>query len=170
MPTKLERLLFAQGGKCFFCSQHLPRAEASVEHLVAVANGGHNNEHNCVVCCKSLNEHFGSISLKDKFKIILDRRGEFRCPKGSHRIEAKAPPALSDLERKIRAVVFNLRNRGTARPRTLKTLTSTINALFQKSLSDEQVTAIINKMQKQRLIAVVDTKVSYSLPAAEPGM
>lgn len=33
MPTKpLDRLLFAQGGLCFFCKRPLSSAEASVEH------------------------------------------------------------------------------------------------------------------------------------------
>ncbi|HZF27386.1 MAG TPA: HNH endonuclease [Steroidobacteraceae bacterium] len=162
--------MFAQGGKCFFCQQHLPRADASIEHLVAVANGGRNDEHNCVACCKSLNEHFGSMSLKDKLRIILERRGEFRCPSGSARTKAEAPSVHSDLEGKMRVVIFNLRNRSTGRPRSVKTLSSTINELFQKTLSNHQVTAIIGKMQKQRYIAINDTKVSYSLPAAEPGM
>ena len=36
----LTRLLFAQGGRCFFCKESLPATDASVEHLVARANGG----------------------------------------------------------------------------------------------------------------------------------
>ena len=33
MPTTpIQRLLFAQGGNCFFCSHKLTKAEASVEH------------------------------------------------------------------------------------------------------------------------------------------
>jgi len=40
MPTKpLDRLMFAQGGHCFFCKKPLSKSEASVEHLVASANG-----------------------------------------------------------------------------------------------------------------------------------
>jgi len=36
----LERLLFLQGQRCFFCGQAIPLGEASIEHLVATANGG----------------------------------------------------------------------------------------------------------------------------------
>jgi len=69
MPTKpIDRLLFAQGGLCFFCSQMLPKAEASIEHLVAVARGGPNGDDNCVACCKSINMLLGSMSLKEKIK------------------------------------------------------------------------------------------------------
>ena len=51
MPTKpLDRLLFAQGDLCFFCRSPLPKADASVEQLVASAKGGGNGDDNCVVC------------------------------------------------------------------------------------------------------------------------
>lgn len=83
MPTKrLERLMFVQGGACFFCKQLLPKADASIEHLLASANGGGNNEENCVACCKSLNAIFGSMSLRDKFQVVLNQRGNFKCPGG----------------------------------------------------------------------------------------
>lgn len=170
MPKKLERLLFAQGGKCFFCHQPLQRGQASVEHLVAVANKGSNGEHNCVACCKSLNQLFGSMSLKDKLKAILERRGEFRCPSEGANASAKEPSAPPDLKAQVRIVIFNLRNRSTGLPRTVQRLSSAINALFQNSLSNEQITAMIGKMQRQRYITLNGTKVSYSLPASEPGM
>ena len=56
MRTKpLDRLLFTQGGECFFCHQPLPREEASIEHLVAVTHGGKDNDENVVACCQALN-------------------------------------------------------------------------------------------------------------------
>lgn len=78
----LDRLLFIQGGLCFFCRQPLPRGEASIEHLVASANGGTNLEDNCVACCRTLNSLLGSKSIKDKIQIFLNQYGGFRCPKG----------------------------------------------------------------------------------------
>jgi len=66
MPTKsLERLMFVQGGLCFFCKQPLSKADASVEHLLASANAGNNHDDNCVACCKSFNALLGSMSLKE---------------------------------------------------------------------------------------------------------
>lgn len=83
MATKpIERLLFAQGGNCFFCEKPLPRSHASVEHLVALTFGGKDGDENCVACCKSLNSLFGRMSLKEKLKIILHQRGSFACPAG----------------------------------------------------------------------------------------
>ena len=84
MPTKpLDRLMFAQGGQCFFCKKTLTKQEASVEHLLASANGGKNNDDNCVVCCKSLNALLGSMTLKEKVQVILNQKGRFKCPNGS---------------------------------------------------------------------------------------
>src|SRR5687767_9001118 len=84
MPTKpLDRLLFTQGGACFFCREPLPQSEASVEHLVASANGGDNGDDNCVACCKALNALFGSMSLKEKIQLVLNQKGQFRCPNKS---------------------------------------------------------------------------------------
>ncbi len=80
MTTHISRLLFAQGGQCFFCRKPLPINEASVEHLVASANGGTNEDGNCVACCKTLNHLFGSKSIKEKMQIILNQRGNFQCP------------------------------------------------------------------------------------------
>ena len=81
MPTTpLDRLMFAQGGLCFFCREPLPQGEASVEHLVASANGGANGDDNCVACCKALNRLFGSMSLKEKIQLVLNQSGQFKCP------------------------------------------------------------------------------------------
>ncbi|MGL6334488.1 HNH endonuclease [Aeromonas jandaei] len=61
--------MFVQGGLCFFCKQPLPKTEASVEHLLASANGGSNSDENCVACCKAVNRLLGSMSLKEKFQV-----------------------------------------------------------------------------------------------------
>lgn len=81
MPTKpIDRLLFAQGGQCFFCKKLLSKAEASVEHLQASGRAGANSDENCVVCCKALNALLGSMTLKEKVQVVLNQRGKFKCP------------------------------------------------------------------------------------------
>ena len=80
MTAQLDRLLFTQGGLCFFCRRLLPKADASVEHLVASANGGTNDEGNCVACCKTLNHLLGAKSIREKMQIVLNQRGNFHCP------------------------------------------------------------------------------------------
>lgn len=77
---QLDRLLFEQGGDCFFCGQPLAKTDASIEHLHAQANGGTNADENLVACCKALNALLGSKPLKEKFAIILRQKQGFRCP------------------------------------------------------------------------------------------
>src|SRR5690349_11919597 len=136
MPTSpLDRLLFAQGGKCFFCAKPLERAQASVEHLVALANGGTNNDSNCVACCTSVNALLGSMSVKDKLRVVLNQRGAFKCPNAGGQVSkpTTAPkvtipggPSQSPYE----VALANLKARGNARPRTPKTLRNSLATLF----------------------------------------
>lgn len=62
-------------------------------------------------------------------------------------------------------VVADLRQRGTSRPRTIVTLSGTINALFQKRLSEGDVALLVHELQSQGIVTVNDAKVSYALPA-----
>jgi hypothetical protein len=174
MPTKpLDRLMFAQGGLCFFCKDPLPQSEASVEHLVASANGGSNNDENCVACCKSLNALFGSMSLKEKVQLVLNQKGQFKCPNKAGTGKARTPNSLAQaslphaaksMKEKLAAVVADLHKRGSARPRTVKTLTSTIGALFQKQLAQHEVSSLVEQLKAQGILTVSGTKVSYELP------
>lgn len=68
---------------------------------------------------------------------------------------------------KIDVVVANLQQRGASRPRTLKTLTSTINSLFQKQLGEDDLEGLLKELQASGVIAINDTKVTYSLPASK---
>lgn len=181
MTTHLDRLLFAQGGQCFFCRKQLPKAEASVEHLVASANGGTNDDGNCVACCKTLNHLLGSRSIKEKMQIVLNQRGNFQCP-GSGGIEPAVPPSSPPVATSVAAkaipvagsgsaasldlVLADLKKRGASRPRKVSTLTSTIKALLkqqQKPNSDVEVANLIAELQKRGKVVVTDSKVGYKL-------
>ena len=78
--TPLERILFLQGGLCFFCNRRIPKDEESTEHLMPISQGGDNHLGNLVACCKTVNLIFGSISLKEKIRTILAQKGNFDCP------------------------------------------------------------------------------------------
>jgi hypothetical protein len=67
-------------------------------------------------------------------------------------------------EAKLECIVARLQQMKTARPRTVKTLSSTISALFQKQLEEKEIEALVKALQKQALIAVDGKKVTYSLP------
>ena len=179
MPTnRLERLMFVQGGNCFFCKSPMVKADASIEHLFASANGGGNNDENCVVCCRALNSALGSLSLKEKFQVVLNQKGNFKCPTrlgavGSAAdiaiVKAKltspkmpkvsaAPVPIPDTHTKV---VANLKQRGSSRPRTLETLTSTVASISPKGTTQADVANVIQKLKASGTVTIVEGKVSY---------
>lgn len=173
MPTRpLDRLMFAQGDLCFFCEKPLPKAEASVEHLLANANGGINNDENCVACCKSVNALFGSMSLKEKFQVVLNQRGQFKCPNGARTVKPasthkKDAPKVSTATKpkadRLNQVLANLEQRGKAKPATLKALQGTIRSLFPKGITEAEISDLLTKLQATGKVIVTVTKVTYKL-------
>jgi hypothetical protein len=164
--------MFAQGGLCFFCNALLPKAEASVEHLVASVNGGSNSDDNCVACCKSMNTLLGSMSLKEKVKVVLNQKGAFKCPNGIGRSASSTPSKVSKPTIPVQnrsepdgysLVLTDLTKRGTARPRKLETLKGTIRAAIKKPISDSQVDNLVRHLQANGKVSITDAKVSYSL-------
>lgn len=183
MATKpIERLIFAQGGKCFFCEEPLPRDQASVEHLVAQAHGGRSNDENCVATCKSLNSLFGRMSLKEKLKIIINQQGNFLCP---NRIAPQLksadvpvqvqpqPPEKKPISRqtnrsqneRLDLVIKDLKRRGNSRPGKLDKLENTIRAyLLQLGETPREVQSIMQELQSRSYVSVENKKVKYKLP------
>lgn len=178
MPTKpIERLLFAQGGNCFFCRQLLPEAEASIEHLVAVTNGGNNDDENCVACCKTLNRLLGRMSLKEKLQVVLNQKGMFKCP-GNHTAEtqptpaavktpAPSPPGLLTLDEQLALVVSDLHKRGNAKPGSQEKLLNTIRStLTHKEQPPSVAEAVLALLESRGLVSMLEGKVtSYHLPS-----
>lgn len=165
---QLERLLFLQGQHCFFCQQTIPAGEASVEHLVASANGGNNADENCVACCKAVNAALGSLSIKEKLQVVLNQRGTFTCPRTQKSTLPNGPPNGTPLglleEERIAAVVEGLLRLGATRPRKVATLHNTMAALFQKKLTDAEIASLFEALVARNLIAVDGQKVAYALP------
>jgi hypothetical protein len=161
---QLQRLLFLQGNVCFFCHEAIPKGDESIEHLYALANGGHKDEENCVVCCKSLNAALGSSSVKQKFRAILSHRSGFTCPR--RRLEdpsAAHPEECSPLqlaERLLPEAIANIQKRGATRPAKLVALRNALTA----SLPDATPAAIeilLQKLQTHGHVAVEGSKVIY---------
>jgi len=63
----------------------------------------------------------------------------------------------------IDAIIANLVIRKTGRPKTLKTLRGTINALFRNKLPEAELDELIEKLSKRGVVKVVDGKVTYEL-------
>lgn len=69
-------------------------------------------------------------------------------------------------EAQVEAVVADLVRRKASKPRTQKTLLSTLHALFKKELSEQQLAALFAALCKRGFVRVEGTKVSYELPSA----
>jgi hypothetical protein len=69
---------------------------------------------------------------------------------------------------KLKAVVNSLAARGHSRPRKVKTLVNTINALFMKKIKDNELLSIIELMKKQGMIVIEGENVSYNPPISQP--
>ncbi len=76
---------------------------------------------------------------------------------------AKPSIPKSQSERHV-AILANLRQRGSSKPRTVKTLSSTINSMFQKLLSDAEIAGLLEDLQKQGIISIAGNSISYALP------
>lgn len=66
-------------------------------------------------------------------------------------------------EAQIEAVITDLIRRKAAKPRTQKTLLSTLHALFKKELSEQQLAALFAGLCKRGVVKVEGSKVSYAL-------
>ena len=65
---------------------------------------------------------------------------------------------------RLAVVIADLQRRGSAKPRTVKTLGSTINSIFQKQLSEPDLNGLLAILEQKGVIVTTGTKVSYSLP------
>lgn len=68
------------------------------------------------------------------------------------------------LDEKAAVIIGNLAQRGASKPRTVKTLSSTILSLFQKQLPGEELTLLLAELQSKGVITITENKVSYALP------
>jgi len=67
-------------------------------------------------------------------------------------------------EAQVEAVIADLARRKASKPRTQKTLLSTLHALFKKELSEQQLGALFAELCKRGVVKVEGEKVSYALP------
>lgn len=166
---QLERLLVLQGQRCFFCEAAIPPGEASVEHLVATANGGSNVDENCVVCCKSLNAAFGSKPYKEKLRAVLSHKGPFVCPRP---VPGPSPLPVAGASEpddpRVALVLADLARRGVHRPRKEKTLRNTVAAVFQPKLADAEVSDLVALLKAGAYVSIAENgAVGYKLPARD---
>jgi hypothetical protein len=66
-------------------------------------------------------------------------------------------------EDRTAVVIAQLRGLNGNKPRTVKTLSNAIGAMFQKQLTQQEVASIVQALQRTGRIAVKDNKVAYLL-------
>ncbi|MGH8764424.1 MAG: PIN domain-containing protein [Burkholderiales bacterium] len=71
-------------------------------------------------------------------------------------------------EDRLAAVVQRLRQMKASRPRTLKTLRSTIASLFQKQLSDAEIDSLVKALSVHKIAILAANKMSYFLDGKQP--
>ena len=72
-------------------------------------------------------------------------------------------------DEKITAIIKNLAGRGQSRPRKVATLANTINTLFTRKLVENELTSLVEELQKRKYIVVNQGNVTYKLPQAPAG-
>jgi hypothetical protein len=78
-------------------------------------------------------------------------------------IHSPETPDSGSVSEGIDVVIDNLTRRKAGRPRTVKTLRSTIKALFGNQLMDEELDKLIEELTQRGAINLVDGKVHYTL-------
>lgn len=125
--------------------------------------------------------YIGSISAKDKdcyFHIISQDKGFdplIRHLK-SKTIYAQREKDISEIpllkisnskstSERVDAIIEFLKSRGNMKPRTVKTLSNSINTLFMRKLEDEELSDLVEELIKRKAVIKNGMKVSYHLPA-----
>lgn len=67
------------------------------------------------------------------------------------------------LPERVSSIIGFLKSRGNMKPRTVKTLSNSINSLFMKKLTEQEITEILNQLILKKVVTVNDVKVTYSL-------
>jgi len=64
---------------------------------------------------------------------------------------------------RIAAIVEHLKARGNSKPRTIKTLSNSINSLFAQTLEEPELSALVQALIKKKYVIQDGTKVTYKL-------
>ena len=113
-------------------------------------------------------DHLKSKKIYAARSVAIDDMPCFRSASGQATLSATTgeSPITEIPSALYQAAIDDLRKRKTARPRTEKTLFSTLRAKFPKKVSDAQIDFIIQALTDQGLVKVEGTKVTYALPDA----
>jgi len=114
------------------------------------------------------NAHFHVISRDKGFDPLIrhlkDRKIRVRREKDLAEIPILRISTRTSTDKKIDAIVNNLKARGQSRPRKVKSLENLINNLISEELGIKELTSLVEELRKRKLIVVNQGNVSYKLP------
>lgn len=117
------------------------------------------------LAAKDPNAFFHIISRDKGFDPLIahlcDRKILARRHKDLSEIPFVRISNANTIDDKIDAISASLKSRGSSRPRKVKTLASTVNALFMKTLAQTEQEEIIAEMLRRKHITINDQTVSY---------
>ena len=99
--------------------------------------------------------------LKEQYILVMREKELAEIPL----LRASNTSSITD---KVHTVIKSLATRGQSRPRKIKTLINTINALFMKKLDERELEGIILELKKQKSIVVENDNISYRPPISQP--
>jgi len=114
--------------------------------------------------------HFHVISKDTGFDPLLKHLKEqgISCRRSISIADAPLGSATASgsesIAERVKAVVENFAKRKSARPRTPKTLRTTIKALFGGRLMEEELDQLIEQLTRRGVIKIAANKVQYELP------
>lgn len=73
-----------------------------------------------------------------------------------------AMASMATPDERVSGIIENLKKRKLARPRTLKTLGSTINSLFGNKLRDAEVADLLKELKSKKVIKETAGKITYT--------
>ena len=115
-----------------------------------------------VLACEDPTAFFHIISKDSGFDALIKHlKGKKVLARRSTRIADIPyfkPSLLAAPDAQIEVVVADLIRRNAAKPRTQKTLLSTLHALFKKELSEEQLTQLFESLCSRGIVKVEGTK------------
>ena len=113
------------------------------------------------LAAKNPEASFHVISKDDGYDLLLGHlRSKGIEAQRSATLAALLPPA----DGKLATVIAHLARLGQARPRRTKTLANTINALFGKTLEENEIQVLVAALEQRGVISVQETKVAYRAP------
>lgn len=73
--TPYKRLIAIRDGReCFYCGVQKQKDQLTIEHMLAVIDGGSHDIKNLVLTCMPCNLEAGTLSVADKFKMRERKR------------------------------------------------------------------------------------------------